>query len=853
MSTPSQAVHPPAAATLERGRLPRTAIPERYRIHLEAYVGDRTFQGTVAIAIRVPEPTPVLIIHSAGLAVTDCLLDGLVAGNCVADDVSETLTLTFAAPIAAGSHELTLGFSGKLETVPFGLHLQTYQESGQPKAMIATQFEPTDARRMFPLWDEPAYRAIFELTVDVPAHFETVSNMPIKSEEPLSGGAKRVVFDPTPSMPSYLLVLCAGELEAMGGQVAGVDVRILCARGKKASGQFALESTAKLLPWFNEYFGVPYALPKLDLIAIPGGFEGAMENWGGITFNEGALLFDPASSSQATKEGIFGIIAHEVAHQWFGNLVTMAWWDDLWLNEGFATWMATKATAHFYPEWEPWPRANRSKNWAMDADARSTTHPVYQTVEDVAVAVSRFDEISYDKGEAVIRMLEDYIGETSFREGIRHYMKAHAYGNSTTADLWTALEEASGKPVGAIARSWIEQPGFPLVTADLDPSGSAVVVRQERFTLNDPDAEPLSWRVPLIYAINGESSSVLFDAQETRLPLADIGATIKLNWGDSGYYRVWHRGELGDRLSKAFPTLPEADRVALLSDSWALALSDRAPIGDYLTLVEATTGDDSLALLQQILGAFDELDVLLLEEPGRAPFHAAARRVLGPLGARLGWDDAEGEPDSWAMLRGRVLATLGRFGDEAVLAEARRRFALFLGSSDSLPGNLRAVVFGVVGRFATTGQYDTLHGLARGAERIEDRGMLYGALAKSRDPVLAARTLAVSLTDEAEPTLATNLVLHVAGGENRDLALAFAKEHLDLLMAKRDTIGRYKFLPTLFESFSEASKADELEAIARRTLPEPAWGEAQKGAERIRFQATLKIKLLPGVARWTKS
>lgn len=835
------------------GRLPVTAVPSRYRLHLRPDMATGLFEGDVKITIEVGAPTSRLVLNAVGLKVSRATLDASrTPASLRTDAQAESLTLEFDSPIAAGAHELELAFSGRTETVPVGLHIQRYQVAGQPKAMLATQFEPADARRMFPLWDEPAYRAVFEVTVDVPASFEALSNMPVAHQETVDARTRRIRFEPTPSMPSYLLVLCAGELEWLEKTIAGTAVRVLTAMGKKDSAAYALSIMESLLPWFNDYFGVPYALPKLDLIAIPGGFEGAMENWGGITFNESALLFDPATSSQSTKELIYSIVAHEVAHQWFGNLVTMAWWDDLWLNEGFASWMATKATDRFNPEWRLWPRANRSKNWAMATDARRATHPIYQHVDHPGEAVSRFDEISYEKGEAVIRMIEAYLGEDVFRDGMRRYMKRHAYGNTRTSDLWAALAEASGKAVDAIAQSWILQPGFPLVSAELDrkAGGAALKVSQKRFTLRFPEAEPLLWKVPLVYAIDASPRFALLEGADLELPLEAPGAVVKINSGDSGYFRVCHEGELGEHLRRSFAQLPEADRVGLLADQWALAQARLAPLSDYLQMVDAARSDESLAVWQQILDAFDLLDLLLLDHPDRPGFHEAARELLASLAQRLGWEDRAGELDVQALLRGRVLSTLGRYGDSQVIAEARARFERFLSSPASLPGNLRPVVFGLVGRTAGPAQWDELHKLALGAERVEDRGMLYSSLARALDPALARRTLAIALTDEVEPTLAVRTVIHVGAAENRDQATEFTREHLETLQAKCDTLLRTRFVATLYEAFSDDARAAELEAIARTSLPEAALPEVQKAADLIRFHAELKESILPDAQRW---
>src|SRR5262249_12036360 len=360
-------------------------------------------------------------------------------------------------------------------------------------------------------------------------------------EEPTGDGKKRVAFQPTPRMSSYLFVLAAGDLERTTTDVDGVTVGVVTTGGKGQHGRYALEAASELLRYFNDYFGISYPLPKLDLIAVPGGFGGAMENWGGITFFESRLLFDPATSASDARRGIFGIIAHEMAHQWFGDLVTMAWWDNIWLNEGFASWMQAKAAEALHPDWQPWLNANGFKQAAMSEDARRTTHPIQQPIANETEAMAAFDSITYAKGQAIIRMVENYIGEDAFRAGIRTYMKQHAYGNTTTADLWGALQAASGKPVSAVAAAYTEQGGVPLVIAEALCAGNAqrIALRQERFTVHDPAPQPQRWQVPVAHGAAGGTpgETVLLDGA-AEIAAGRCGDPVKLNLGDVGYYRV---------------------------------------------------------------------------------------------------------------------------------------------------------------------------------------------------------------------------------------------------------------------------------------------------------------------------
>ena len=362
--------------------------------------------------------------------------------------------------------------------------------------MLGTQMEPTDARRMFPCWDEPSFRARFRLTTTVPADFTAVSNMPIEREQKTDGG-KEVRFGETPPMASYLVVFCAGELDAIEGEADGVKIRVVTTKGKAETGRYALESAEKILHYYDEYFGIKFPLPKLDLIAVPGGFGGAMENWGGIVFYESILLFDPTKNSEQTKEGIFEVEAHEMAHQWFGDLVTMAWWDNLWLNEGFASWMGTKCSDHFNPQWEVWLRASAAKQHAMSTDAISATHPVQQPVKTEAEANSAFDEITYQKGQSFLRMIESYLGEDDFRAGIRAYMQAHKLFQFDHGRSLERSRRRLQKAGRSVAASWTEQPGLPLVS--LKPNGSGLTISQERFTVHQTNPQPLTWKIPIVY------------------------------------------------------------------------------------------------------------------------------------------------------------------------------------------------------------------------------------------------------------------------------------------------------------------------------------------------------------------
>jgi len=607
------------------GRLPKNVVPVHYAIDLKPDMASLTLAGVETVDIEVREPTARIVLNTVNTTFDAVGIDGdAQRAEVTQDAAAETATFTFSRPLTAGPHRLRIGFTSRINKFGTGLFTIDYPTDNGTRRMLSSKLEPSDARRIFPCWDEPAFKASIALTVMVPRHFMAVGNMPVVTEEMVEPDLKRVAFAPTPKMSTYLFVLTVGELERITTEAEGVTIGVVATTGKAAKGQFALDSAAKLLAWFNDYFGVKYPLPKLDLIAVPGGFGGAMENWGGITFFESRLLFDPATNPDSARRGIFGIIAHEMAHQWFGDLVTMAWWDNLWLNEGFATWMATKAAEQFYPQWQSWLNGYGQKQFAMTLDARRTSHPIQQPIANESEAMIAFDAITYNKGQALIRMLENYLGEAAFRDGIRAYMAAHAYGNTTTADLWRALERAGHKPVTDIAASFTEQDGVPLISAETACNGDAqrLTLRQGRFVIapaRTAALPPRNWQIPVAVGPVGtaQSADVVLLHGSTEVPAGSCGEAIKVNLGDIGYYRVEYGPASMAALTKALPRMSPSDRVNFLADGWAMVQAGRAEPSSYLALVENVGVDNRRPVWDQIITAFSALNRLSRDRPER--------------------------------------------------------------------------------------------------------------------------------------------------------------------------------------------------------------------------------------------
>jgi aminopeptidase N len=843
------------------GQLPKDVVPTAYRIELVPDLEHLAFSGAEQIEVDVAQPTATVTLNAVKLTITHAAIGG--AGGATADvtfdEKTETATLHFAKALATGRHTLVLSFSGRIPETPAGIYYNDYPTSAGERRMLVTQFEAIDARRMFPCWDEPVFKATFQLTVTLPADLTVVSNTPAAHSEPVAAGAgvalQKTVFEKTPRMSTYLLVLCAGYLDRIHDNSAGADIGVFAISGKAEQGRYALQAAAKILPYYNSYFGVPYPLPKLDLIAVPGNFAaGAMENWGGITFIDNDLLVTPGSTSEHTRQEIFYVLAHEMAHQWSGDLVTMAWWNNTWLNEGFASWMGTKVTDALNPEWQYWLRAHASKERAMTLDARPTTHPIQITITDESQIGSAFDAISYLKGQAFLRMLETYLGEDAFRDGMRRYMKAHAYSSATTADLWAALQEASGKPVVDIAAGFTEQPGIPLIRVAVACRANETVATlgQQRFTINDPKAAALTWNVPVQIGVIGSSTpQTLLVKGAGTFTAPGCGKAVKANWNDTGYYRVMYDAKNLAALTAAYPTLPAADRVNLLSDEWSLVAGDRAQLAEYLDLTRHLGTESTDVVWSDVISRLRGLDDLARELPVRTAFRHYAIKVLRPVFARTGWDAKKGEDDQTALLRDSLISALGTFGDEAIIAESRRRFAAFAKDPATLAANLRAPVIETVGRYADKATFEQLRGMGKAASGTEEKLRYYGALAGAQNPDFISEDLAIARTDEiSNGRVAYFLIEAAQRSTTPDAVWKAVVAQREPIVAKLPDEFRHAFLPNIAAVSMNAAVGQELLAMPEMQATPGARYEAARAVSRIAEQAELRKRLMPQLSAW---
>jgi aminopeptidase N len=841
------------------GRLPKNVVPVDYTIAVVPDVGAQTARGREKVSLLVRAPTDRLIFNSLNETLSDVRLDGRPASKVVSDDTRQLTTVTLARSAWPGAHTLTFEFVGKIETQPHGLFIQNYGTAdGGHGLLLSTKMESTDARRMFPCWDEPAFRATFELTVTVPAAWATVSNMPV-AKRSVAGELATVTFQRSPKMPSYLVEFSGGDLAQLAAPAGKTTLGVWAQRGREADGAVALANAQQILSDYNDYFGYPFPLPKLDSIAVPGGFGGAMENWGAITYNEQLLLIG-ANSTLADRQSVFAVQAHEMAHQWNGDLVTMAWWDELWLNESFASWRGAQETAERNPSWKWWEAQDASKEAAMQGDARSSSHPIHQPVADELQAANIFDAITYNKGQAVLRMLEAYLGPEVFRDGIRRYIRARAYSNATATDLWNALSAASHANVAQVADDWTEQAGFPLVSvvASCDAAGQRTLsLTQQRFLLTGSETHPLRWHVPLRIRSGPQAlpQSALFTRDGQTLSAGHCDQPLSVNADAVGFYRVAYDTATLATNTRHFAETPDGDKIALLDDSWALVLAGDLPLGNYLALASAMGTDADSRAWEQIAAALGSIEHDERGGAGHEAFAALARAIIKPMADRLGWDARPEETPDVQQLRRTLLGDLGAWGDPQVSAEARRRFTAFAADQHALRPDDQSFVLGVVMQSADSATFEQLHAIAAAEKDDTARLRYYRALMRVADAQLAQRAAEIALSPEIPPQSANrriNLVFALAD-RHPQLAWTTFRTNADTLLATNPKYAPLITAETVPEGFWNAGSLEQLEVWVRSRVPAEMSPNVARGMEAARVRLAQKAQLVPAADAYVRS
>ncbi|HJO83064.1 MAG: M1 family metallopeptidase [SAR202 cluster bacterium] len=780
--------------------LPLDVNPKQYVLELEPNFDDFTFTGSESIELDVVQSTDRIVLNSMEIEIQS----GAVSANgsdqqareIAFDTDAETVTFVFDSALPAGPATLAIGFTGELNDKLRGFYRSNYQDlDGAEKFLASTQFESTDARRAFPCWDEPSRKATFDVTLVVPSHLATISNTEEVSREERPDSKVAVRFAPTPVMSTYLVAFVVGDLACIEDTAeGGTLIRVWATKGNEEKGRFALETSLDLLAYFNEYFGMSFPLSKLDHLAIPDFAAGAMENWGAITYRETALLVDPDHSSAITREVVAAIISHEMAHMWFGDLVTMAWWDDLWLNESFASWMGDKAVDVLHPEWEMWTQfLTHDTTNALSLDGLANSHPIEQEVNNPAEIGQLFDAISYSKGASILRMLEQYLSPDAFRDGLRIYLNRHKYNNARTRDLWNALGEASGQPVAEIMDTWTTQTGYPVldVTVDRDDDGMEVGLTQRRFMYEDvlgtSESRDDRWKVPVGARTASDADPVrtLMETESTtvRLKPASYGTNdewIKVNPLHTAFYRVRYPTDELQKLVAPIrsKTLPAADRLGVQNDTYALVKAGHLPATDFLTIAEAYVAETDASVCGDLAANLNGLDGLVATEEFYPRFQAFARSIFKPIGDHIGWDPTPNEGHRDALLRSTALSQLGHFEDEDTLAEAARRFKRYIDDPANVTPDTRAVVFAMAAKRGDRSTYDLMWDLEKAETLHEQKIRFLYALCSYTQPDLLQETLERSLGSEVRSQDTIRGVSAVASNRHGlDIAWDFVKDN----------------------------------------------------------------------------
>jgi len=804
------------------GRLSKSVVPESYDLRLSLDPENAAFTGKVKISLKSKKPAKQLVLHALDLNITSVIIAGrrLDPSKIVVDAKAETVTIHLDAPLK-GRTEVELEYSGKMNELMRGLYKSRGKNGTKDEAWSFTHLEPTHARRVLPSFDEPSFKASFRLTLEVPEGLTPLSNMP-KVSETIADGRKTAVFQPTPKMSSYLLAVFAARLEARARKVGKTTLTVWAASDQIAQAEFALDAGEKALIYLNKYFAIPYMLPKLDMVAAPDFASGAMENWGAILYRDTSLLIDPKLSSDAAKRRVAEVVSHEIVHQWFGNLVTMGWWNDLWLNEAFATWLAYKIVDATTPEWKVWDEFDQGKRSPLSIDALPGTRPVRSDAATPAEIQAQFDPMSYQKGGAILRMIEGYIGEAAFREGIRAYMKKWAYKNAEASDLARELELASGKPVRVMMKKWLTQGGVPAIA--VSAKRNRLTLTQARFSAFNLKADT-KWSVPVVlrYKLKGEKKtrtlSVLLDKAKKTVTLPGTGELLWVypNANETGYYRFsLDEPLLAAALSKR-NELSAGERAGLLNNLWAGVRAGNLPVASFLESLAVFRGDASRLVIEDAAAYLKTIrQELTANDEERATLGAFANDFFGPMAKKLGWDKKRGESSEITMTRPTVLNALALLSPSSLdQNQVASRLAQYLADPGSVDSSVAPVILMAAARRNDAALFAEFRSRLASPKTPEQKSLMLRALAEFTDPSLHDIYLNMTLSAEIRAQDAwMPYIWMLSNPATRERSWAFVKANWKALSAKLGPRGGTRVVGAAGGLVSAALKA-EVEAFFR--------------------------------------
>jgi aminopeptidase N len=846
-----------SASIASAQRLPGGITPSHYDLRFDVDLTKARFDGIETIRVDVAQPTRAIVLNAAEITFRDVTIESGSTRQTAAvslNDTQQTATLTVPRPLPRGDAQIHISYGGILNDKLRGFYLSTEKD----QRYAVTQLEATDARRAFPSFDEPAFKATFDIALTIDRRDTAISNGRMISDTPTADGARHIVtFGTTPKMSSYLVAMAVGRFSCLEGAADGIPIRVCGTEGKQEMGRIALDMAQQVLEFYNTYFAIKYPYGKLDLLAVPDFAAGAMENTAAIFYRERDLLVDSKDASLAIRKRIASVLAHEMAHQWFGDLVTMQWWDDVWLNEGFANWMESRPLASIRPDWNVAVDEANDNQAALGLDALRTTHAVRATVTTPAQIDEAFDGITYEKGASVLRMVESYLGADTFRRGVNAYLQAHAYGNATSQEFWTTMADVSGKPVDRIMPTFINQPGAPLLDVSLScvNNRSQIDISQQRFFMDQaPPRSTERWQIPV--CVKGGPSGaggcdVIADSRQTLSLGNSCVPWAFANAGAQGYYRTAYSPEtlraLAPRIEEVL-TPPE--RLSLAGDEWALVRAGRHSAADYLALATGYATEHTNGVLSNVSGRLDFVDEYLTTADSRPQFQRFVRTLFTPLFQEIGFTSTAVDSDERRALRATLITTLGLTGADAdVAANARTALDRALGSGPALDPTLASAIVAVAARNGDAALFDALLAASGRATSPDERYRYLYALAQFRNPALLDRALAYSLTAQLRSQDTASFFARFLSDEAaRPRAWAFMKEHWKELEPKVTIFGGDTTVVGSLSAFCDASTRDDISSFfAQHPLPSASRTLTQT-LERINNCISLRSTQTPVVA-----
>ena len=801
-------------------RLPKNVVPIQYDLQLKPDLYNFTFEGIDTITLNILKDTKIIKLHSKELDIETAEI--LVKKNKIFAEISyeedkDFVIFTFPQKILKGKYKMKIVFKGILNNKMRGFYRSEYLHNGEKKFMATTQFEATDARRAFPCCDEPEQKAIFNVSLIIPKDKNAISNtLPVSIKEH-SDNLQIIDFAPSPKMSTYLLAFIVGDFEYIEKESkSGVKVRVHTTPGKKHQAEFALETAVKVLDFYEEYFNIKYPLNTLDMIAVPDFSSGAMENWGAITYRETALLVDEEKSATSNKQWVALVIAHELAHQWFGNLVTMHWWTDLWLNEGFASYIEYLAVDKIFPHWHIWNQFNiNDLGVALKLDSLENTHPIEIHVHNPDEIGEIFDEVSYSKGASIIRMLAEYLGEENFRDGLRYYLKKHSYKNTKTIDLWNALEKVSEKPVKKVMHNWTSKGGYPLLSAVQEKN--KINITQERFFSSSKskkeNKENTIWQVPVSIKTEKENYAFLLNNKKQNIEIKDF-YYLKLNDHEISFFRSIYSEDLLEKLKTPIlnKELNSSNRLGIVRDLFACAEAQIIKTSTVLSFLESYKNEDDYIVWAEISAGLSKIKQISTKEKYTKMLDIFTIELFSPIYKKIGWDKKENEKHTDTLLRSLVTSKLGQSGEKKVLEEARKYFTQIL-QGVKISSDLRSVIYSL-NTFTNKKEFNLFIDLYKKEDLHEEKNRIGQALANFQDEKTLEKVCNFALSKDVRMQDSIMILASVASNPmGRDVCLSFINKNWQELLNRYGDGGH--MLSRLVKAFSFTAENKHHKEIAK--------------------------------------